>query len=175
VICLAVEGDLSCALLHAGHIEHGLQRHAAPARVAHGAIAQLTAGDPWIEKSAAVARALIDRDQFDRGQLADVLQGEAERTIDLALDRQREFVRIDGVGDAGQMIAHEKSIIRCDRAVVEHGEWRLELRRPAGQADHRAFLRIFYQRPFAVVEGWGRGRTPWPGPNLSQAPRCRRV
>src|ERR1700682_3028275 len=50
------------------------------------------------------------------------------------------------------MIAHEKSVVRRDWTVVEDGKWRLQLRRPAGQADHRALLRIFHQRPFAVVE-----------------------
>ena len=52
-----------------------------------------------------------------------------------------------------QMIAHEKRIVRRDRAVIEDGKRRLQLRRPAGQADHRPLLRISYQRPFAIVEG----------------------
>jgi hypothetical protein len=34
----------------------------------------LTAGDARIEKSAAVAGALIDGDEFDRGKLSDFLQ-----------------------------------------------------------------------------------------------------
>src|SRR6266851_312371 len=51
------------------------------------------------------------------------------------------------------MIADEKGIVRRNGAIVEDGKWRLELRRPAGLADHRPLLRIFHQRPFAVVEG----------------------
>src|SRR5437899_7243551 len=51
------------------------------------------------------------------------------------------------------MIADEKSTVRRNRAIVEDGKWRFELRRPAGLADHRQLLRIFHQRPFAVVEG----------------------
>ena len=70
----AVEADLFDALLHAGLVEHGLQRHASPARVSHCAVAQLAAGHAGIEKAAAVARALIDRNQFDRGQLLEILQ-----------------------------------------------------------------------------------------------------
>jgi hypothetical protein len=51
-----------------------------------------------------------------------------------------------------QMIADEKGVVRRDRSVVEDVERGLELRRPAGQADHRTLLRILHQRPFAVVE-----------------------
>src|SRR5258708_23103699 len=72
----ATESGLLRALLHAGLVEQGLKRHAAPARIAHRAVAQLTAGEPWIEKSAAVARALVDGNQFDGGQLSYFLQGQ---------------------------------------------------------------------------------------------------
>ncbi len=61
----AVEGDLLGAGLHAGHVEHGLQRHAVPARAAHRAIAELAAGDARIEEAAAVAGALVDGDELD--------------------------------------------------------------------------------------------------------------
>ncbi len=114
-----VEGDLLRALLHAGLIEHGLQRHAPPARIAHRAIAQLAAPDAWIEKPAAVARAFIDGNEFDRGKRFYFLQGQLEGTIDLALDLQREFIRIYVEGYICQMIADEKSIVRRNRAVVE--------------------------------------------------------
>jgi hypothetical protein len=70
----SVEGDLLRSPPHTGHVEDGLPRHAAPARTAHRAVAQLTAGNARIGKSAAVARTLIDRDEFNRRQLSDVLQ-----------------------------------------------------------------------------------------------------
>jgi len=148
-----IKSDLLGALLHTSLVEHGFERHAAPARIAHRAIAQLAAGDARIEKSAAIARALIDRDELDRGKLLDFLQRQLERTIDLALDLQREFIRVDVERYIRQMIANEKSIVRRNYAVVENGKRRLELRRPAGQADHRTLLRILHQRPFAVIEG----------------------
>ncbi len=148
----SVEGDLPGALLHARHIENRFERHAVPARIAHRAVAQLAAGDSGIGKSAAVARALIDGDEFDRPELPDLLQRQFQRSIDLALDLQGEFIRIDIERHISQVIADEKSIVRRDRTVVEDGKGRLELRRPAGQADHRALLRIFHQRTFAVVE-----------------------
>jgi hypothetical protein len=113
---------------------------------------RMAAGDPGIGKSAAVARALIDGHQFDRLELPDILQRQFQRTIDLALDLEGEFIRIDIERHAGQMIADEKGIVRRDRAVIEDRKWHLKLRRPAGQADHRPLLRIFHQRPFAVVE-----------------------
>ena len=50
---------------HAGLFEHVFERHAAPARVAHRAVAHLAAGDARIEEPAAVAGALVDRDVFD--------------------------------------------------------------------------------------------------------------
>ena len=61
----AVEGDLARAALDAGRVENGLERHAPPARIAHGAVAQLPARDARIEKSAAVARALVHRHDID--------------------------------------------------------------------------------------------------------------
>ena len=81
----AVEGDLPGAGLNARQVQHRLQRHAAPARIAHRAIAELPAGDARIEEAAAVAGALIDGDEFDRLQLPDVLERERLRPVDLAL------------------------------------------------------------------------------------------
>jgi len=75
-----------------------------------------------------------------------------QRAIDLALDLEGELVWIDVERDAGEVIAHEERVVRRDRPVVENAERRLDLRRPAGQADHRTLLRVFHQRPFAVVE-----------------------
>ena len=69
----AAKADLLGACLHAGHVEHGLQRHAMPARVAHGAVAELAAGDARLEEAAAVAGALIDGDDLGRLELAGVL------------------------------------------------------------------------------------------------------
>jgi hypothetical protein len=60
----AVEGDLPGASLHAGHVEHGLQRHAVPACATHRAIAKLAACDARIEEAAAVAGALVDGDEL---------------------------------------------------------------------------------------------------------------
>ncbi|MGY3105636.1 hypothetical protein ACVWW7_002263 [Bradyrhizobium sp. LM6.9] len=79
------------------------------------------------------------------------------RLVDLALDLERELVGVEIVGQVGKVIAHEERVVRRDRAIVEHRERRLELRRPGGQADHRPLLRIFHQRPFAIGEGQGDG------------------
>src|SRR5438045_3980792 len=76
--------------------------------------------------------------------------------IDLAFDLHREFVRIDIERHLREMIADEKSIVGRNRALVKNGKRRLELRRPAGQADQRSLLRIFHQRPLAVADGWRR-------------------
>ena len=148
----AAEHHLLGASLHAGHIEHGLERYAMPARTSHGAVAELAAGDAWGEEAAAVAGALIDGDELGRLQLADILQRQGQRLVDLALYLQRELVGVDVERDAGEVIAHEERVVRRDRAIVEDGEGRLELRRPTGQADHRPLLRIGHDGPFAIVE-----------------------
>ena len=59
---------------------------------------------------------------------------------------------IDIERQAGEMVAHEKRIVRGDRALVEYRERGFELRRPAGKSDHRPLLRVFDDRPLAIVE-----------------------
>src|SRR4029077_12146683 len=98
------EGDLLGALMDACHVEQGLQRHAAPARIPHRAVAQLAAGNPRAEKSAAVAGALIDGHKLDRLQSLDLLERQFQWVIDLALDLDSELVRIDVERDAGEVI-----------------------------------------------------------------------
>ena len=61
--------------LNAGLVEHGLQRHAAPVGVAHRAVGKLPARDARLEEAAAVARALVHRDDLDR--LESVLRSQA--------------------------------------------------------------------------------------------------
>jgi HK97 family phage portal protein len=51
--------------LGAGLVEHGLQRHPLPARIAHGAVAGLATRHARIGKAAAVARTLVDRDDLN--------------------------------------------------------------------------------------------------------------
>ena len=61
-----LEGNLNRARLHARLGQQRFQRHAFPSRVAHRPVGDLAAGDPRLKKAAAVARALIDRNQLDR-------------------------------------------------------------------------------------------------------------
>src|SRR5579872_5920276 len=56
----AGERDLARARLHTCRIENGPERYSSPPRIAHGAVSQLSARNPRIEESAAVARALVD-------------------------------------------------------------------------------------------------------------------
>src|SRR5471030_1574536 len=112
------EGDLLRSTLHTSLVEHGLQQHAVPARIAHRAIAELAAGDAGVGKSAAIARALIDGNEVDRLELPEVFQRKLERMIDLAFDLEGKFIRIDIKRYARQMIADEKSVVRRNRSVV---------------------------------------------------------
>ena len=153
----AVERRLFRARLHARQVEHALQGDAGPARVAHQAVPRLAAGDARLEKSATVARTLIDSDQFDLGHRLEVGERKLQRTVDLALDLQRERIGIDRQRNVGKVVAHEKCVIRRDDALVEHREWRLELRRPRRQPKQLALLRVLHERPFAVGERQRRG------------------
>ena len=92
------------------------------------------------------------RHDLDGVKLLELLQRELHGFVDLALDFDGERVGIDIERYAGEVIAHEEGVIRRDDAFVEYRERRLELRRPAGEPDHRALLRIFDQRPLAVFE-----------------------
>lgn len=76
-----------------------------------GAVAELAAGHARLEEAAAVAGALVDRDDLTGLHLADVAQRQFEGTVDLALDLERELVRVEIVGEAGEVIAHEET--RC--------------------------------------------------------------
>ena len=60
--------------LDAGPVENGLERRPPPARIAHGAVPQLSACDARIEESAAVARTLVDRHDVNGRHLLDVGQ-----------------------------------------------------------------------------------------------------
>ena len=139
----AVEGDLSRGVLQLGAREHIFQRHAEPARIAHRAVAELAAGDARIEEAAAVARALVDRDDLDGLELRPQL-GHADRerlAHRIAADLDDVLVAIDRGRQAGVVIAHEERVVGRDHAFVEDFERRLELRWPRGQHDQRSLLR----------------------------------
>src|SRR6185437_2091886 len=122
-----------------------------PPRIAHRAVAGLTAGDARHEEATAVAGALVDGDDLDCRHPADIGQRQFCRPVDLTLDLDREFVGIDIERQTGEMIAYEKRIVRGDHTLVEYRERGFQLRRPAGNADHRPLLRVFDDRPLAIV------------------------
>src|SRR5262249_13060173 len=101
--------------------------HALPARVAHRAVAELAAGDARLEEPAAVARALVDRDDLGRRHRLELLERQRQRLGDLATDLEPEAVRIDLLRDAGEVVADEERVVGRDRSLVEHAERRLEL------------------------------------------------
>jgi hypothetical protein len=158
----AVEHDLARPGLDAGLVEHGLERHALPARVAHRAVAELAARDARLEEPAAVARALVDRDDLGRRHRPELGERQRQRLCDLAADLEPEAVRIDLLRDAGEVVADEERVAGRDRSLVEHAERRLELRRALGEPDHRPLLRVLDQRPLAVRERQGRRLGPRP-------------
>ena len=68
-----------------------------------------------IEKAAAVARALVYRSDFDRGEIAlELLEIECEwRGGGIAADVERPFVGRD-LGDRRQVIADEERLVRSE-------------------------------------------------------------
>jgi hypothetical protein len=148
-----VELHLLRSVLQAGLGEHGFQRHAAPFRVAHRTVGELSAGDARLEESAAVPRALVDRVVLDRIHFLQIGDRKRQRCRDPALDGYPVGVGIDARRNTGQVIADEKRVVWRDYAFVEHVERRLELRRPFGDDDQRSLLRILDKRRSPLPKG----------------------
>ena len=98
----------------------------------------------------------VDRDDLSqRGGTTELLERQLERTIDLAGDPQTIAARIDRQRQPAPVIADEERIVRRQQALIEYGERRFELRRPAGKHDQRPFLREGDQLAGAVLEWQG--------------------
>jgi hypothetical protein len=133
-----------------------LHRHALPARIAHRAMAELPARNARRDKAAAVARALVDRDNLADGKIAaQTFERQLQRGFHMSTNRQAKGPRVDLGRQAGEMIAHEKRVIGREQSVVEHAERGFQLRRAAGQQDHRPLLRKLHQASFAIGKGQG--------------------
>ncbi|MNF94527.1 hypothetical protein D3C84_772390 [compost metagenome] len=148
------EGHLRGAGLHPRLFQYRLERYPYPARIAHGAIAQLRAEHSRHREATAVTRTLIDGHHFYRcGKGLELGKGKRQRRVDRALDRQAVAVRIDAGREIGQVVTHEKGVIGRDRPFVEDRERRLQMRRPSGHQGQRAFLRVLHQRSWACGKG----------------------
>ena len=149
----ALEGYLNRPSLHAHPRQERFERDALPARVAHRSVRQLPAGDARLEEGAAVAAALIDRDNLD-GLEAGLEVGERKGAglIDLAADLEAERIRIDRLRQAGEMVTDKKGVVRGQNALVEDAERRLKTRRPGGQPDQRPLARIGDERALAIPD-----------------------
>src|SRR5690606_29232924 len=122
----------------AGLFQHRFERYAAPLRIAHVAIAALPAADARDEESAAVAGALVHRDDFDGVHFLQLRQAQIERLFDVAFHREAEGVGVYRKRDVREVVADEEGVVRRDDALIENGERRFELRRAAGLEDERA-------------------------------------
>ena len=67
--------------LDAGAVQHGAERHALPARIAHQPVAGLTAGHARLEETATIAGALADRHQLDRVHALQLHQFELQDAV----------------------------------------------------------------------------------------------
>jgi hypothetical protein len=112
----------------------------------------LAARHPRHEKSATVSGALIDSHELRRWHLLDVGKRQLRGSVQLPLDLHRELVGINIERHVGQMVAHEKCIVRRDNVLIKHRERRFQLRRAAGEPDHQTLLWIFDNGPLAVFE-----------------------
>ena len=147
------ERDLHRTGLHAGLLQHGFERHARPAGVAHGAVGELPAGHPRLEEPAGIAGALIDGDDLCLRHRLEFGERERQRLVDMTLDLDAEGIRVDLGGNVGEMVAHEERIVLGDHALVEHRKRCFELRRAGGHLQQRALAGIGNERALAVAEG----------------------
>ncbi len=161
----AVETHLFGVGQHTGMFQHGLQRHTDPASIPHGAVAKLGAEHTRRRKGAAVAGALVDRHHFDcRCNRLQFGQRQRQFARDAAADLQTIGACINRGGDIGQVVAHEKCIVRSKRPFVEYTERRFKMRRTRRDPHQWAFLRIGDQVSLAVVHryaGGGRKAVQW--------------
>src|SRR6202000_2775008 len=78
----AAEADLYRAGLYAGAVEHILEAHAAPQRVAHRTVRPLRAGDAWFGVEARSASALADRGYLETRHAQNIFDRERQRLVD---------------------------------------------------------------------------------------------
>jgi len=140
------------ARIHAGAVQHILQPHAGPARIAHGAVRPFAAGHARLKEAARIARALVHRRQLDmRKAVQNVVERQRQHVVHMAADAELERVDVDLRRDDGPVPAHIEFVVRREHALVENGPWRFQERRARPLQDHDPFCAN------AVVRGGASG------------------
>jgi hypothetical protein len=136
----AAEANLDGAGLHPGAIEHGLEAHARPARVAHGAVRPLRAGNARLKVTARIARALVDRGELDLRQRKEIVERQRHGPVHVPVHTQPKAVHVDLVWNAGPVPANVKLIVRREYRLVEYLHGCFQQGRPGALQDKRALF-----------------------------------
>src|SRR5579859_5938470 len=130
----AVESHTARGFSDAAFFQDVCETHAAPAGIAHRAVAKLAAGDARLKKPTTVAGTLIDRDDLERLELRlQIRKGKPDRLFHAALDLETELGRVEiGRRQTRKMITDKESVVGGDDAFVENGKRRFKLRRTRG-------------------------------------------
>ena len=121
----AVEAHRDRAGLDAGQVEDTPQAYAQPLGVAHGAVRPLGAGNPGLEQTAGIARALVDGGHLHARHGQDVGEGERQGAPDPAANVQFERCGIDLGRHVCPVPAYEELVVGGEHALVEDAHWRL--------------------------------------------------
>ena len=76
----------------------------------------------------------------------ELAQRRAEHLADRTLDEPPVGVRLYGVQEISQVLAHEELVAGRDRPFSENGQWHFQVRRAAVYPDQRTFARLTHQR-----------------------------
>jgi hypothetical protein len=137
---MPAEANRDGASLHPGPVEHGLEAYAGPARVAHGTVRPLRAGNTWLKVTARVARALVDCDELHLRQREQFVERQRQRAVDVPVHGQPEAVHVNFVGNTCPVPAHVKLVVRREYRSVEHFHRRFQQRRAGALKNERALL-----------------------------------
>ena len=116
----AIQPDVPGRCLDPGALQHVSQTDASPTRIPDGAPFPLHAGDGRIEESPAIARTLERHGQRRARHLPEVIEGQRERAIDVALDREPPVIgpnrwRVQVRPDVEQLVGRDPRVEQGDR------------------------------------------------------------
>src|ERR1700722_1206688 len=101
----------------------------------------LTARNARLEKTARIARALIDSNDAGRLELrSKAIHAELQRLPDVAANIEPKCSKINGCWYALQVPPNEESFVRC-QVLAKIMDRSFQLRRPVGEQDHLCFFR----------------------------------
>ena len=183
------EAHLHGAGLHPCTVQHVLDAHAGPQRIAHGAVRPLATSHTRLEETARIAGALVHRRELDAWKsVKNVLQGQGKGLVYMPPHGELERAHVDLCRDDRPMPADVELIVRREHALVEDVPRSLQQGRARPLQDHRSLLwKGCRDRPRVRPSGQRqidhrlrrsptgqKGKTPQTG-STEQTPACQQV